>query len=130
MSQSEPTPAPPKTGLSRMSPLGPMRGFVEQFGALTLRTVDQVGASALLLLELLRRWIWRSMTRPKVRLGRPAIVSQLVRVGAALGVHRLPRVGVRGADPGAADGPAARSVRRKDLAANILGVAILRSWGR
>src|SRR5882757_7674586 len=117
-----------KTGLRRLSPIGPIRGTIEQIGAMVLRAIDQMGSASLLLMEMIR-WIWRSATRPKVRLGRPAIVSQLVRVGArsvfivclvsgCVGLIRVLQMA-----------PPLDQFGRKDLAANILGVAILRELG-
>src|SRR3569832_1517893 len=69
-----------KTGLNRVRPAHAVVAFIERAGDLVLDVIDRVGAAVLLLREAIR-WIWRSMTRKKVRLGRPAIISQLVRVG-------------------------------------------------
>ncbi|MFT3685231.1 MAG: ABC transporter permease [Phycisphaerales bacterium] len=117
-----------KTGLHRVRPAAAAYAFVEGAGELMLDVIDRVGAAVLLLRESVR-WIWRSMTRKKVRLGRPAIVSQLVRVGVR-SVFIVSLVsGCVGLILVLQMAPPLDQFGSKDLAANILGVAILRELG-
>lgn len=117
-----------KTGLHRIRPVGAARRFVEAAGDLVLDVLDRVGAAVLLLQEVIR-WIWRSMTRPKVRIGRPAIISQLVRVGVR-SVFIVSLVsGCVGLILVLQMAPPLDQFGSKDLSANILGVAILRELG-
>jgi len=117
-----------KTGVAKVRPLAALRGFVEWAGDHTLDVIDRVGAAVLLLREVLK-WIWRSMTRPKVRIGRPAIVTQLVRVGVR-SVFIVSLVsGCVGLILVLQMAPPLDQFGSKDLSANILGVAILRELG-
>lgn len=117
-----------RTGLHKVHPFSVVRSIVERFGALVLGAIDQVGAGVLLLGEMLK-WIWRSMTRPKVRIGRPAIISQLVRVGVRSVFIVCLVSGCVGLILVLQMAPPLDQFGRKDLSANILGVAILRELG-
>lgn len=117
-----------KSGIHKVRPIGAITGFVQTVGQLTLDTLDRIGAAVLLLREVLR-WVWRSMTRRKVRIGRPAIVSQLVRVGVR-SVFIVSLVsGCVGLILVLQMAPPLDNFGSKDLSANILGVAILRELG-
>ncbi|MBY0309456.1 MAG: ABC transporter permease [Phycisphaerales bacterium] len=117
-----------KAGLHKLRPGGALVRFVEASGDLTLDVIDRIGAAVLLLREAIR-WVWRSMTRKKVRLGRPAIISQLVRVGVR-SVFIVSLVsGCVGLILVLQMAPPLDQFGSKDLAANILGVAILRELG-
>lgn len=117
-----------KAGLTRFDPLKMLRGWVELIGERALAMVEQTGAAANLLRETIK-WIWRSMTRPKVRIGRPAIIHQLVRVGVR-SVFIVSLVsGCVGLILVLQMAPPLDDFGRKDLSANILGVAILRELG-
>lgn len=110
------------------SPLAFLRGWVEMIGAKTLGIIEQTGAAMNLLIETIR-WIWRSMTRPKVRIGRPNIIAQLVRVGVrSIFIVSLVS-GCVGLILVLQMAPPLDDFGRKDLSANILGVAILRELG-
>src|SRR5215470_6985902 len=50
------------------------------FGGRLLDLLDQIGAVLLLLLDA-GRWVLRSLTNKRVRVGKAAIVTQIVRVG-------------------------------------------------
>jgi phospholipid/cholesterol/gamma-HCH transport system permease protein len=117
-----------KAGLTRFDPLKLLRGWVELIGDRALAMVEHTGAAANLLGETIK-WIWRSMTRPKVRIGRPAIIHQLVRVGVR-SVFIVSLVsGCVGLILVLQMAPPLDDFGRKDLSANILGVAILRELG-
>ena len=117
-----------KTGLHKIRPVGTVRRFVEGAGDMVLDVLDRIGAAVLLLREVLR-WVGRSITRKKVRIGRPAIISQLVRVGVR-SVFIVSLVsGCVGLILVLQMAPPLDNFGSKDLAANILGVAILRELG-
>jgi phospholipid/cholesterol/gamma-HCH transport system permease protein len=97
-------------------------------GARALGLVDHIGSLVLLLGET-ARWIIRSATRRKVRVGRPAIVAQIVRIG----VRSVFIVSLVSACVGfilaLQLSPPLDEFGRKDLVANIIGVAVLRELG-
>lgn len=115
---------PPWSERLRRAPLLVV-GFI---GARALGLVGHMG-SMLLLLGDAGRWIVRSITRRKVRLGRPAIVSQIVRIG----VRSIFIVSLVSACVGfilaLQLSPPLDEFGRKDLVANIIGVAVLRELG-
>lgn len=93
-----------------------------------LEMLDQIGAVFLLLIEA-TRWIIRSFTRRKVRLGKAAIVSQLVRVGVR-SIFIISLVsGCVGLILVLQMSPPLAEYGQKDRVANITGVAILRELG-
>ncbi|MBC7771525.1 MAG: ABC transporter permease [Pyrinomonadaceae bacterium] len=93
-----------------------------------LDMLDQIGAVFLLLIEAMR-WIIRSFTRRKVRLGKAAIVSQLVRVGVR-SIFIISLVsGCVGLILVLQMSPPLAEYGQKDRVANITGVAILRELG-
>jgi len=100
-------------------------GFI---GSRTLSLLDQVGAVYGLLIDTLR-WLYRGLTRRRVRLGVPAIMSQIVRVGVrSIFIVSLVS-GCVGLILVLQMAPPLDQFGRKDLVANILGVAILRELG-
>lgn len=100
-------------------------GFI---GSRTLGLLDQVGAVYGLLIDTLR-WLYRGLTRRRVRLGVPAIMSQIVRVGVrSIFIVSLVS-GCVGLILVLQMAPPLDQFGRKDLVANILGVAILRELG-
>jgi phospholipid/cholesterol/gamma-HCH transport system permease protein len=105
-----------------------VRRWVEVVGIKTLAIVEQTGAAVNLLFETIR-WIWRSIVRPKVRIGRPNIIVQLVRVGVqSIFIVSLVS-GCVGLIMVLQMAPPLDDFGRKDLAANILGVAVFRELG-
>jgi len=107
------------------------RGLVRPLaaiGAKTNETLAQIGAAFLLLVEVCR-WIIRRFTRRKVRLGRPALISQMVRIGVrSVGIISLVS-GCVGLILVLQMAPPLDEFGRKDLVANIVGVAVLRELG-
>ena len=90
--------------------------------------LDMIGSSWFLLTETIR-WVWRAMTKPRVRLGWPAIISQLVRVGVrSIFIVSLVS-GCVGLILVLQMAPPLDEFGRKDLVANIVGVAVLRELG-
>lgn len=102
--------------------------FVAGVGARLLSAIDHIGSLVLLLFEA-SRWILRSLTRRKVRLGRPAIVSQIVRIGVRSVFIVSLVAGCVGLILALQLSPPLDEFGRKDLVANIIGVAVLRELG-
>ncbi len=90
--------------------------------------IEQIGAVFLLLIEVVQ-WVARTCTRKKVRLGRAAIVSQIVRVGVR-SIFIISLVsGCVGLILVLQMAPPLEKFGQKELVANITGVAILRELG-
>lgn len=102
--------------------------FVEHIGARTMSMLDAVGAAWFLLLDAVI-WLWRGLTDKKVRIGRPAIISQMVRVG----VRSIFIIAMVSSCVGfilaLQMAPPLDKFGSKDLVANITGVAIFRELG-
>lgn len=71
-------PAEPRARIA--GPAGAVIAVLESIGARTLGILDHIGEVAFLLLSA-TGWVWRAIRNRRVRLGRAAMVSQLVRVG-------------------------------------------------
>lgn len=97
-------------------------------GGRLIGLLDQVGAVLLLLLDA-GRWVLKSFTNRRVRLGRGAIVTQIVRVGVrSIFIVSLVS-GCVGFILAFQLSPPLDQFGRKDLVANIIGVAVLRELG-
>jgi phospholipid/cholesterol/gamma-HCH transport system permease protein len=106
---------------------GLVRG-VAALGAGVLRVVDHTGSVAVLLLDALR-WIVRAMREKRVRLGKAAIASQVVRVGVrSIGIISLVSASV-GLILALQMAPPLDKLGQKEMVANIIGVAVLRELG-
>lgn len=97
-------------------------------GSRGLSMIGHIGAVGVLLFEMVR-WIYRAMTRRRVRLGVPAIMSQIVRVGVRSLLIVSLVSGCVGLILVLQMGPPLDQFGRKDLVANIVGLAILREMG-
>jgi len=101
------------------------------FGMISSRLigfVSHVGAITLLFLSA-AQWVIRSTYQPKVRIGRSAIVSQIVRIGVrSIGIVSLVS-GCVGLILAFQLSPPLDEFGQKDKVANIVGVAILRELG-
>lgn len=107
---------------------GALRAAVENVGAKSLDTTEHIGAVVVLMREVCG-WIVRRVTRKGVRLGRPAIATQVVRVGVrSIGIIALVS-GAVGMILVLQMAPPLDEFGRKDLVANIVGVAVLRELG-
>jgi len=92
-------------------------GFVSHIGAITLLFMSAA------------HWIIRSTYQPKVRIGRSAIVSQIVRIGVrSIGIVSLVS-GCVGLILAFQLSPPLDEFGQKDKVANIVGVAVLRELG-
>lgn len=119
-----PSPRPGKTPVVLLVLLWPV-AFI---GERALDLLDRVGAALLLFLEAMA-WVWRSMTQPRVRLGRSAIISQIVRVGVrSIFIVSLVS-GVVGLILALQLAPPLDEFGQRPLVANVIGVAVLRELG-
>lgn len=101
---------------------------LEFIGARTLGLFDTVGSAWYLLADA-AHWTWRGLTQRKTRMGKPAIIAQMVRVG----VRSIFIVSLVSACVGfilaLQMAPPLDDFGSKDLVANISGVAIIRELG-
>lgn len=101
---------------------------LDYIGAKMIAVLDHIGDVLWLVLGA-SGWIFRAMRNRRVRLGMGAIVSQLVRVGAR-SVFIVSLVsGCIGLILALQLSPPLDEFGRKDLVANIVGVAVLRELG-
>lgn len=101
---------------------------VEGVGALTLDTVEHIGTALFLFVESLA-WIGRGTMKHKVRIGRAAIVTQIVRVGVrSIAIVSLVS-GCVGLILAFQLSPPLDQFGQKALVANIISVAVLRELG-
>ncbi|MBS0191590.1 MAG: ABC transporter permease [Phycisphaerales bacterium] len=92
-------------------------GMLGHIGAVLLLFVDAVG------------WVARSFYQPKVRIGRSAIVSQIIRIGVrSIGIVSLVS-GCVGLILAFQLAPPLDDFGQRDKVANIVGVAVLRELG-
>lgn len=102
--------------------------ILEAFGRKTLTALEQVGGLFYLLCDSLV-WIWRALTQKKVRVGKAAVVSQIVRVGVrSIFIVSLVS-GVVGLILALQLAPPLDEFGQRPLVANIIGVAVLRELG-
>lgn len=103
-------------------------GALAGIGSRTLAMLAHTGAVLLLFREA-AGWVVRAMREPRVRLGRAAIASQLIRVGC----RSLFIISVVSASVGLIlalqMAPPLDALGQKNLVANIVGVAVLRELG-
>jgi phospholipid/cholesterol/gamma-HCH transport system permease protein len=101
---------------------------VELVGARVLGLLDHVGGMVLLLGDA-TGWILRAMRSRRVRIGRTAIVSQIIRVGVrSIGIVSL-LSGCVGLILALQLSPPLENFGQKELVANIIGVAVFRELG-
>ncbi|MBL4702716.1 ABC transporter permease [bacterium AH-315-I18] len=100
------------------------------FSAVKIATdfLDYMGGVWVLVISALR-WIWRSITLPKIRFGRPAFYVQLVRLGAqSVGVILLVSFCI-GLILALQMAPPLEEFGQVETVANIIAVAIVRELG-
>lgn len=103
-------------------------GPVDYAGGRAIGLLTHVGSLFWLTIETLG-WFFRGVFHRQVRLGRSAIVSQIVRVGVrSIGIVSLVS-GCVGLILALQLSPPLDDFGRKDLVANIIGVAVLRELG-
>jgi phospholipid/cholesterol/gamma-HCH transport system permease protein len=104
-----------------LAPLGFLGGRV-------LMALEQIGA-CVFLLGAAGLWVVRSVTRRRVRIGRPAIITQIVRIGArSVFIVALVSSAV-GLILAFQLSPPLDQFGQKELVANIIAVAVLRELG-
>ncbi len=109
-------------------PLHPVLAPVVFVGRRVLDILDHVGHTWFLLFDMVL-WIFRAVPRRKVRLGWPAIMSQVVRIGVrSVGIISLVS-GCVGLILVLQMAPPLEEFGQKVLVANITGVAVLRELG-
>ncbi|MFI4854751.1 MAG: MlaE family ABC transporter permease, partial [Phycisphaerales bacterium JB065] len=97
-------------------------------GARVFRVLGHIGDLWYLLTDTLR-WLWRAGTRRDVRLGRQAIVSQMVRIGVqSIFIVSLVS-GAIGFILGLQMAPPLDELGQVELVPNIIAVAVLRELG-
>lgn len=107
---------------------GPITGMLDLLGGLVTGTLEFVGGLVWLLADLLR-WVWRSMTRRKVRFGRAAFISQMVRVGVrSISIVILVSSCI-GLILALQTAPSLEQFGQVDKVANLVGVAVFRELG-
>lgn len=112
-------------------PIPRRRPVVAVAGGVGRRVIDlfeHAGGMLNLLLAALR-WVWLALTHRKIRFGHAAMISQIVRVGVrSIFIVSLVS-GAVGLILALQLSPPLDEFGRKDLVANIIGVAVLRELG-
>ncbi len=107
---------------------GPITGGLDLLGGLVTGTLEFVGGLVWLLADLVR-WIWRSVVLRKVRFGRSAFVSQMVRVGVrSISIVVLVSSSI-GFILALQTAPSLEQFGQVDKVANLVGVAVFRELG-
>ncbi len=102
--------------------------ILDVVGRKVMTALDQIGGLFYLLADSMT-WIWRGATRRKVRIGKAAVVSQIVRVGVrSIFIVSLVS-GVVGLILALQLAPPLDEFGQRPLIANIIGVAVLRELG-
>jgi phospholipid/cholesterol/gamma-HCH transport system permease protein len=102
--------------------------LLEIVGRKTVTALDQAGGLVYLFWDTVS-WIWRGFTNRKVRIGRTAVVTQIVRVGVrSIFIVSLVS-GVVGLILALQLSPPLDEFGQRPLIANIIGVAVLRELG-
>ena len=101
---------------------------IAMLGRKALTTLDHIGAIMDLQWQA-SLWVWRAATRRRVRIGRAALVSQLVRIGAQSVLIVGLVSGAVGLILALQLAPPLDDFGQRDKLANIIGVAVLRELG-
>ncbi|MFZ2873901.1 MAG: ABC transporter permease [Phycisphaerales bacterium] len=122
-------------GTSSENPAGGERGIarlltspLEFAGGRAIQVLEQIGASVFLFVRSMA-WVLRAMVRRRTRLGRPAIITQIVRIGARSVLIVSLVSGCVGLILAFQLSPPLDQFGQKELVANIIGVAVLRELG-
>jgi phospholipid/cholesterol/gamma-HCH transport system permease protein len=110
------------------SPGNLLTRMLDQWGSLWLRMFGQIGGVTWLIRDVLT-WVWRSVTARRVRFGRTAIVTQMVRIGVrSIGIVMLV-CGCIGFILALQMEPPLAEFGQTDKIANIVGIAVFRELG-
>lgn len=108
--------------------LGPLASVADRVGAKIFGVLGHIGAIWALLLQA-SAWVWRSAVQRRVRFGRPAVVSQVVRVGVgSVLIVTLVSAAV-GFILGLQMAPPLDNLGQVRLVPNIIAVAVVRELG-
>ncbi|MFG0258074.1 MAG: MlaE family ABC transporter permease [Phycisphaerales bacterium JB043] len=106
----------------------PVVRSVELIGAGTRHVLNEIGSAQLLLINALG-WMLRSLTNSRIRVGRVAIVTQVVRIGVrSIAINALV-AGCVGFILGLQMAPPLDDLGQVELVPNIIAVAVLRELG-
>jgi phospholipid/cholesterol/gamma-HCH transport system permease protein len=101
---------------------------IDRLGQRTILLLDHIGG-VLILLGRTIMWIYRAARSPRIRLGFPAVVAQIVRVGVrSVAIISLVSACV-GLILALQMAPPLRDFGQVELVANIIGVAVFRELG-
>ena len=112
----------------RGSPFRIVSATLEMMGSGMLNVIDHVGSVILLTIEACR-WIVRAFTNRRVRLGKAAIVSQIIRIGCRSIFIVALVSGSVGLILSLQMAPPLDELGSKSLIPNIVGVAVVRELG-
>ena len=102
--------------------------LMDEWGSLWLRTLELIGGVAYLIRDV-TVWVYRAVFQRRVRFGRTALISQVVRIGVrSIGIVMLVCACI-GFILALQMDPALREWGQQDKIANIVGVAVLRELG-
>lgn len=118
MPEDQPTPGP----------LRLLTAPLDFVGGVVLRFLDHIGAALWLFLDTLY-WVFRGIATRKTRLGKRAIIAQLVRIGVRSVFIVALVSGCVGLILAFQLAPPLDQFGQKELVANIIGIAILRELG-
>lgn len=111
-----------------LNPLTVAVNLLERWGDLWLRTFGLIGGVAYLTYDVIQ-WVIRSLCTRRTRLGRTAVITQMVRVGArSVGIVMLVS-GCIGFILALQMEPPLADFGQTDKVANIVGVAVFRELG-
>lgn len=128
MSDGEPTQSPTRSTAGLSAAVAPVVSLLAWIGARVFRILDHIGDVTYLLVDA-ATWVGRAATRKKVRVGWPAIMAQIIRVGARSVFIVCLVSGCVGLILAFQLSPPLDEFGRKDLVANIIVVAVLRELG-
>lgn len=121
------TKAPPGAP-ARIPVLGPAAVALDFLGGRVLTILDHVGG-VFFLLGQASRWVWRALRNRRVRLGRAAIATQIVRVGVRSVFIIAVVSGCVGLILTLQMAPPLDRWGQKEMVARIVGVAVFRELG-
>jgi phospholipid/cholesterol/gamma-HCH transport system permease protein len=112
----------------RRGPLAWPLGVLEYIGARTLGSVEHIG-SVMALLWQATLWLYRGLTTRKARLGKAAVISQIVRVGVKSVFIVCVVSGSVGLILSLQLAPPLDELGQRAMIPNIIGVAVFRELG-
>ncbi|MHC4976746.1 MAG: MlaE family ABC transporter permease [Planctomycetota bacterium] len=106
----------------------PLVRSVEMIGAGTLHVLNEIGSAQLLLIDAIG-WVLKALSNQRIRMGRVAIITQVVRIGVrSIAINALV-AGCVGFILGLQMAPPLDDLGQVELVPNIIAVAVLRELG-